>query len=213
MKADKLISQRFSELTKKAADVASTREGQGSLSSVNDEKFHEWATGVLSLLQTVFGESRPHYQNFLKIYNSFNGYFLTFENCRGVFQAAKEDYESGYLFSVRGLIKAEDSTDILEQATEILGAGYKDPACVLGGVALEIVLNELCMRNSIPHAKLDTMNVELCKKSVYNMGMQKQVTAWAHWRNKAAHGEWNEYKDTDVEDMIKGVTRFIADYL
>ena len=23
------------------------------------------------------------------------------------------------------------------------------------------------------------------------MGMQKQITAWAERRNKAAHGEWN----------------------
>lgn len=57
------------------------------------------------------------------------------------------------------------------------------------------------------------MNIELGKKGVYNMGMQKQITTWAHWRNKAAHGEWHEYKDADVEDMIKGITRFVAEYL
>jgi len=213
MKLDKLIEQRFSELTKKAEVVASTRTGNDSRSGVNSERFHEWATGVLSLLQSVFGESSPHHQNFFKLYSLFVGYYSDFEICRGVFRAAKEDYESGYLFSVRGLIKAEDSTDILDRATEILKAGYKDPACVLAGVALEITLKELCTRNGLPHGKLDSMNIELCKKAVYNMGMQKQITAWAHWRNKAAHGEWHEYKDTNVDDMVKGVTRFIAEYL
>lgn len=43
--------------------------------------------------------------------------------------------------------------------------------------------------------------------------MQKQVTTWAHWRNKAAHGEYGEYKEADVKSMIDGVQRFIADYL
>jgi hypothetical protein len=57
------------------------------------------------------------------------------------------------------------------------------------------------------------MNIELSKKGVYNAGMQKQVTAWAHWRNKAAHGEWTEYNDADVKSMIEGIQRFIADYL
>lgn len=197
MKADKLIEQRFSELVKKAEAVASTRRGNDSRSGINHEKFHEWATGVLSLLQSVFGESRPHYQNFFKLYSSFLGYFSDFEQCRGVFQAAKEDYESGYLFSVRALIKAENSIDILDQASEMLKAGYKDPACVLAGVALEIALKELCIRHGISQQKIDAMNAELCKKAVYNMGMQKQITAWAHWRNKAAHGEWHEYRDTE----------------
>ncbi len=208
MKLDKLIEQRFVELEKKAASIRLTPEQW-----VEYSKFHEWATNAQSLILNVFGENTPQYQNFLKLYNSHSGYPSDFEKCRGVFLAAKEDYESGYLFSVRGLIKAEDSTDILDQATELLKLGRKDPACVLGGVALEITLKELCTRNSIPHGKLDAMNAELCKQAIYNAGMQKQITAWAHWRNKAAHGEWNDYKEADVEDMIRGVTRFIAEYL
>jgi hypothetical protein len=57
------------------------------------------------------------------------------------------------------------------------------------------------------------MNVALAGIGVYNKGMQKQVTAWAHWRNKAAHGEWNEYSEADVKDMLAGVGRFMAEYL
>ena len=180
---------------------------------VNPEKFNEWATNALNLLQRVFGESSVHYQNFTEHYKKFKGFSSEFEICRGIFQAAKDDFENGYLFNTRALLKAEFSTDILEQATELLGAGYKDPACAVAGVALETTLKELCTRNGVPHAKLDVMNIELCKKGVYNMGVQKQVTAWAHWRNKAAHGEWGEYSNADVEDMIRGVTRLIAEYL
>ena len=215
MRADKRIEQRFAELAKKAEEVAATRINYDYSAGLSSEKFQEWATSVLSLLQRVFGEDSAHCENFSDRYKSFRGDFSDFENCRGIFQAAKEDYESGYLFTVRGLIKAEDSTDILEQATELLAAGYKDPACILAGVALEIALKELCIRDGITpdKLKLDAMNIELCKKNVYNMGMQKQITAWAHWRNKAAHGEWGEYKETDVEDMMKGTIRFVADYL
>ncbi|MEI2651840.1 MAG: hypothetical protein V9G12_06755 [Microthrixaceae bacterium] len=117
------------------------------------------------------------------------------------------------MFTARGLIQAEVFSDALEQASELLRSGYKDPACVVAGVALETTLKELCSRNDISVAKLDKMNADLCKSGIYNMGMQKQITAWAERRNKAAHGEWSEYKEADVEDMINGVNRLIAEYL
>jgi hypothetical protein len=213
MRINELVTQRFSELTEKAVDVAKTRQEDSFETLVSSEKFHEWATSVLDLLQRAFGENSAHYLNFERNYKAFNGAFDRFETCKGIFQSAKGDYEKGYLFSFRALVKAEDSTDALEQAAELLRAGYKDLACIVAGVALEITLKELCTRNSIPHAKLDAMNIELCKKGIYNMGMQKLITAWAHWRNKAAHGEWNEYNNNDVDDMIRGVNRFVAEYL
>lgn len=208
MKLDQIVKQRFEDL---AASYKGILDGNGG---ANSSKFYAWSTSVLSLLGNVFGEESIQYKN-------FNSQFVRYGNergstvirCKGVFDSAKEDYEKGYLFTVRGLIKAEDSTDVLEEALDFLNAGYKDPACILAGVALEIAIKEICTRNSIALAKLEAMNTELCKKGVYNMGMQKQVTAWAHWRNKAAHGEWSEYKEVDVKSMIEGVQRFVADYL
>lgn len=57
------------------------------------------------------------------------------------------------------------------------------------------------------------MNADLSKAGVYNLGMQKQITAWAERRNNAAHGKWNAYTEADVNAMIEGVTRLIADYI
>jgi hypothetical protein len=57
------------------------------------------------------------------------------------------------------------------------------------------------------------MNADFAKNGIYNKGMQKRVTAWADRRNSAAHRNWKEYTDSDVEDLIKGVTRMIADYV
>lgn len=216
MKLDTVIKKRFGELSVKAQQVTSTRRPSksGLYEFFDDEIFNEWAISVLGLFHSVFGENGPYYNNFSKYYTkAASGHFSDFEKCKGIFQAAKSDYESGYLFSIRGLIKAEDSADILDQATELLEAGYKDPACVIAGVALEIALKELCVRSDLPHGNMNTMNVELYKKTVYNLGMQKQITAWAHWRNKAAHGEWDEYEVSQVEEMIRGVTRFVAEYL
>ncbi len=219
MRIDKLIVQRFEELDTKATAVQQTRkldfitlEGV-SFFNVDSPFFIEWATSVLNLLQRVFGEQSAHYQNFHGVFKTQCRSESSFENSRAVFRAAKEDFTGGYLFNLTGLVKAEVLSDSLEQATELLNAGYKDPACVLAGISLEVALKDLCTRETISHGKADRMNTDLCKAGRYNMAKQKQITAWAELRNKAAHGDWAAYSKADVEDFVQGVQRFIADYL
>jgi len=221
MKMDKLVEQRFDGLEQKADAILAAkqfyfRSDEGiTYFKVDTPKFTAWATSVLSLLQRVFGEGSIHYRHFEETYRTDKNreYESSLQECKAILLAAKEDYLGGYLFNTRGLIQAEVFNDVLEQADELLKAGYKDPACVSAGVALETALKELCSRAGIVHGKLDRMNAELGKAGVYNMGMQKQITAWAERRNKAAHGDWAAYNPADVEDMIRGVTRLIAEYL
>lgn len=175
--------------------------------------FHQWATSSLSLIKRVFGEDSDHYVNFRKIYDDYSGYSYEFDKCAGILAAAVDDFQGGYLFTLRSLVTADVLDDSLEQATELLDNGYKDPACIVTGISLESALKDLASRNGVAPGKMDKMNADLAKLGVYNKGMQKQITAWAHWRNKAAHGEWNEYKNDDVRDMIAGVNRFVAEYL
>lgn len=211
MTMDALVRQRFCELDKRATnDIPGTYNG----TRVDEEACHGWATSVLSLFERVFGKDSVHYRLFSDRYAKFDGYGFQFEDCRGVFRAAKEDYEGGYLFNVRSLIKAELlSDDILDQAKTLLASGYKDLACILAGVALEATLKELCGRSGIELGKSDKMNADLCKAEMYNMAKQKQITAWIDLRNKAAHGDWNAYDLADVDALVVGVERFIGDYL
>lgn len=219
MQIEQVISKRFQELEEKAQAVSYLRE----FGFQNDEgkqyfkipypAFARWGTSVLSLLQRSFGEESIQYTNFHELYKSFREWESEFENCKAIFLSAKEDYEGGYLFNFRSLVKAEVLDDAFEQAKELLASGYKDPACILAGVSLEVALKDLCSRQGIAIGKLDKMNTELTKANVYNLAKQKQITAWADLRNKAAHGDWTAYTGADVEDMIKGIERFVADHL
>lgn len=114
---------------------------------------------------------------------------------------------------MKSLVKAEVLDDTTEQAQELLNSGYKDPACVVAGISLEVAIKEIATRHGLALAKLDKMNADLCKAGVYNVAKQKQITAWADLRNKAAHGDWKEYNAADVQDMLSGVKRFMADYM
>ena len=57
------------------------------------------------------------------------------------------------------------------------------------------------------------MNSDLAKLEVYSKLQQKRVTAIAHLRNSAAHGEWDAFSDAQVSDMIRDVEGFLSTYL
>ena len=216
MRLDPLISRRFEELTTKAEAVSKSRKVDGpgvAWSSVSAPLFHEWAISALNLLDKSFGRECVHFTTLSAHVGRFVGWENQFEECRSVFKAAREDYEGGYLFSVRALVKAEVLLDAFSQAQELLASNYKDPACILCRVALEVALKELCDRKAIPHGKLEKMNTDLCKVGVYNMAKQKQITAWAEIGNKAAHGHWSQYTQNDAQLMLDGVQALVADIL
>jgi HEPN domain-containing protein len=140
---------------------------------------------------------------------------MALEKGLGILKAAKDDYENGYLFDTRTLIEAEVFDEFLEQAEELFKKGYYQPAAVIAGCVLEDGLRKLCVRNSTAlslKATIEPMNVELAKAGIYNKLIQKKITALADLRNKAAHGEWLEFTEKDVEDMIRDVRRFMEDY-
>lgn len=218
MNTNILVSKRFSELSEKADAVQKARaldfisENGTRYYLIDSAAFQGWATGVLNLLQRVFGKESVHFQRFERQADVTGDSGSGFMTAAAIFDSAREDYEGGYLFNVESLIRADVFDDIIEQASALLKAGYKDPACVVAGVALETTLKNLCSLHSLPHGKLDKMNADLAKAGVYNKGMQKQITAWADRRNCAAHGDWEQYSTEDVADLIAGVGRLIAEY-
>lgn len=221
MRIDKLVKLRLDELDRKAMDMltqktyALTGESGTDYYYVDVPSFRAWASSALNVLHRICGSDGIHYRHFDERFRQDSDcrWASTLEDCKAILRAATEDYEGGCLFDTRGLIQAEVFDSVLEQAVELLEAGYKDAACVVAGVALETTLKELCIRNQIVTSKLDKMNADLAKAGEYNIGMQKQITAWADRRNRAAHGDWGAYSADDVQDIIRGVTRLIAEHL
>jgi hypothetical protein len=86
--ADDLIAKRFTELDQQMARLrVSPGEAHG--------EWHQWATSALNLLQRAFREPSSYSHNFQQIYNSFSGFQSDVEAAKGVFRAAKIDYEGG----------------------------------------------------------------------------------------------------------------------
>ena len=138
----------------------------------------------------------------------------------GVVESLLNDLEAGYLSSLSEMIHGELFADFLERSEYLLNEGYKDAAAVITGGTLEAHLRQLCIKykvdtevrssTGVRPKKADFMNSDLAKASAYSKLDQKNVTSWLDLRNKAAHGEYDEYTKEQVSLFIGGVRDFIT---
>jgi hypothetical protein len=221
MSVDQKVIARLKELISMGESVLTTKRepGAGMIgfdSFVDSEKANQWFTSAQSLLERAFGSDGAHYKNYSAIPGKQG---LSFSPCRrgqGILRAALEDFERGFLFDIRKLVESEVFVDFLDQAGELLRAGYKAPAAVVAGAVLEDGLRKLCAKHGIAlsdRPKLDAMNSSLAKVSAYSLLTQKRVTAVADIRNNAAHGKWDAFTNDDVADMIDWIAKFLESQL
>jgi hypothetical protein len=182
---------------------------------INSDALLEWSVKARNLLSKACGQDSEHYRSFVENekLKGFDLYLDILMRLRAVFLAAKEDFEGGYLNSVRTLVQAEVFDSELEQARALFTGHYLVAAAVISGVVLETTLRELCDRHGVPHDKLDKMNADLAKAGAYNTLVQKRITALAGIRNSAAHGRPDEFSEGDVDSMIRDVERFVTEHL
>src|SRR5688572_1233352 len=207
MNVDQKILSRLQTLLQTGQEVLRTKSktnesGNSYLGefAVSGELASQWVTSCLNLLGRVFGRDGEHYLRFKEEADNFEIHSSIIK-AFGVLKAAKDDYEGGHLFDARVIIQAEIFDDFLDQAKHLFELGYHGPAAVIAGSVLEDGLRKLSAREGIPISakpKVDTMNAQLAKAGVYNVLTQKQITALADLRNKAAHGNWNEFTKEDV---------------
>lgn len=215
-----LLKKRFDELVAQADAVAATRTTKhssysGTYEEVDPNLLLGWCVKARNLLVSACGRDSEHFRAFVEAEEprSFENNVSPFGRVRSIFLAAKEDFEGGYLSSVRNLVQAEVFSTELEQARELLAAGYQTPAAVICGVVLETNLRSLCDARAIAAGKLDKMNADLAKAGQYNSLVQKRITALAAIRNSAAHGKSTEFGESDVRSMIDETEKLVSGWL
>lgn len=222
---DEKVAQQFAELLelgKQVVESVSKRRntsihGGGpryildDLCYVDSVIHQKWRVRALGFLDRFMSKKSEYYLSFYRL--SGSTYYGLTKQAMAVLEAAHDDFIGGYLINTRRLIEAEVFEDFLEQAEHLLETKYEGPAAVIAGCVLEDGLRKLCERRGVAlpdKPKLDWMNAQLTKSGVYNSLVQKQVTALADLRNKAAHGQWDEFTQSDVEQMIIQVRSIMA---
>jgi len=197
--------------------IASTYTSQYGDRYTKTETFNKFRSASLSFLQNVYGQDHPYYKEFNTRCKDVSPWDS--EEGKGILLSVKDEIENDWLFSLKSLVTSEIFSDFLEMANYLLSENYKDPAAVMIGSVLEEHLRQLCIKNAIPievakhdknvPKKADQLNSDLADKNVYNKLEQKSVTAWLDLRNKAAHGKYSEYSQSQVDLMYSGVLDFI----
>lgn len=214
MRIDSIIIKRFEELLEEVKKIPHESGGlNGKTDYIERKAYYKWMTSAMDCIEKVWGKNSNYYANISESYQVKECFASKFRSSVGIFEAAYFDYKQGYMWTYRIALGSELLSDAISQGIELLKAKYKDSACVCGRIALETAIKELCFKNEIPIAKLNKMNEDLCKAGVYNMGTQKQITAWADRGNDAAHGNFNNYSENDVSMMLEGIINFISLYM
>jgi hypothetical protein len=138
----------------------------------------------------------------------------------GVVRATRADVAAGFLQGIAELIHAELFSDLLKMAKQQLDQGYKDPAAIIAGSALEGQLRQMCKKvgldvtyhdrdgEALPK-KASMLNAQLTRAEAHSKLDEQSVTAWLAVRNKAAHGQCDWYVIDQVRLMVDGVRDYI----
>lgn len=227
MKANNIVQKEVDSLVLLGSQIVDRASVSGRNFS-GDElvEVSSWVTRLGQLIRKLYGENSQHYKNYSNFISIDNFYIIHsnwydhISKVQGVAITVKHDLENDLLFNVRGLLQAEIFAGFLEIGEHLLKEGYKDAAAVTIGAVLEDGLRELCKKNDIATVKsngspmtIEPLNGELAKKEVYTKLVQKQVTSFAHIRNKAAHGQYEEYDKSQVDMMLLFVQDFSEKYL
>jgi len=214
------ISEKFRQLINEGDSILESTGWDGHEYHApypSKDDFFRFKTEMMNLVRRSCGEESDHYRELKRLTEGKdtgnNSYYMP--SYLGVARAAQSDFESGLLFDLRTLIAAELLGDFLKQAEVLLQEGYHVPAASLAGAILEDTLRKLCEAHAVPVAEktnIEVLNADLARARVYNKLIQKRITAFADIRNNADHGHFDKFNREDVEDFVKWLRRFSADY-
>lgn len=215
-----LLADKFRQLIEEGTAIlrSSGYDGNNYHRFPDKVDYLRFRTEALNLVRRACGESSDHYRELRRLAedkdSANNSYYMNV--CLGALQAAERDFSAGLLFDLKALVQAELLGDFTDQAETLVNEGYHVPAASLAGAVLEDALRKLCHARGLPvpeKTKIDRLNADLAKASVYDKLVQKRITALADIRNNADHGHFDKFTPEDVVDMVKWLRRFTADYL
>ena len=172
-----------------------------------------WLVKVNNILETVFGPQSPHMHHFQEFTKDMIDVELSYKvhSIVGILTGALDDLEKGYLLGQEFLIAGEIFDSVLEQAKHLNRSGHKDPAAVLARVVLEDALKRIARGEGLDdNQRASQLNDDLRRIGKYPQPQWRLVQAWLDIGNAAAHGNFNEYNEEDVEGLIEDIERFLA---
>lgn len=204
-----IFGRRFQELDDAFGHLQVKWDSGGSY--VADGDWKRWATSAQSLIRAVYGEDSAHYTNFLAAYAECEGYDHSVRALYGIFLAAKDDFEGGYVFNVDLRVSGEVFGDFVGLAKQAMAEGHKDVAAVLACAALEDALKKFAGANGIMTGDSTMQEVinALKGKGLVSGAQKSLLDTMPKVRNLALHAEWSKLTEPEVNSVIGFVEQFL----
>ena len=177
--------------------------------------YYEFKTSAISFMDRVVGRNKCFYENFLAaMYFEDKPTKQNIESGVGILKALKEDLVSGGLIDIRNIVTSDIFSDFIDRVNYLFENKYFDAAAVIISSVFEQHMRMLYFsNNNIDNKKyipLSRINDELHKNNLYNLSEYYQIKAWIEIRNKAAHGDHQQYTIEQLSQMIEWVSKFVA---
>ena len=177
-----LFRQRFSTLATEADALDDTKRPKqhdvfGTQIEIEEAPLEIWLIKARHLIEMACGAETSHLRAFdeKSPYQMYDRNLDRLLRARAVFNAAKDDYENGMFSSARALVQAEVFDDELEQASELLRAGYHVAAAVIAGTVLETTLRAVCKREAVQSGKVEDDERRVGQKPAYTTRLRKST--------------------------------------
>lgn len=207
MITNETIKNRFQELFFRMNSFQKSSNRIG----IDTKDWEEWANSALTLLKICYSENSTYYKNLDNLYLNFHYFESEVQAARGIFTAAKNDYDSGFYYSLEKQISGEIFGDFIAVAKVALSENNKDVAAVLASAALEDVLKKYAMLNGLDvNDKTMAEVVNSLKSKSLVQGAQKSLLeSMPRIRNYAMHADWDKITPQDVGAIIGFVENFL----
>jgi hypothetical protein len=181
---------------------------------VEAESWGYWSASALNLVKLAIGETSVHYLRLKALVENDEAvHHAEYQQARGIFKAAKADYEAGCYTTVERLVSGEVFGDFITAAKRALDEGNKDVAAVLASAATEDALKRWAKANGLNVAGKDMSAVIAALKSKGLIGgAQKSILETVpKIRNAAMHADWNKIGSVEVGGLIGFTQQFLIE--
>jgi hypothetical protein len=178
------------------------------------EKLDQWKLSCLNLIENITDKKSVFRLNFPCSYIDYSedNFSQSISHYLSVLKALQEELKCGYLQGVESIVTRNTLSSIIDEAKILLKAKYKDASAIYCRVILETAVKKYCDKNKITFHKNDKLSSLLDKlkaKDFFSIPEWRQVQAWIDIGNAAAHGDFSQYSESDVQSMLNGIEAFI----
>lgn len=149
-----------------------------------------------------------------EVFDSFNRFSVNFQNQIGILSSCIPRLDS-ILTNIEGVLQSELFEGELESAKDLLSKNHIRASGALAGVTLETHLPKVCKAHSITIKKtnptISDYNEELKSKRVIDIPTWRLIQRLGDIRNLAVHSKEREPAKDEIDDLIRGCEKLIAE--